>query len=104
MSGPKLPFDSRAAASSAYAEHVSRGEVAQARRYEMDLVMGAREGAVFWDAFSGKRYIDCYTGCGIHVVGHRHPAVLKAVRDTLDTLDVGDARLISGLRAELARR
>jgi glutamate-1-semialdehyde 2,1-aminomutase len=38
------------------------------------------EGAYFWDA-DGKRYIDYIGSWGPAIVGHAHPAVVKAVQD-----------------------
>lgn len=37
-------------------------------------------------------------------LGHRHPAVVGAVREALGSLDVGNHHLVSGLRARLAER
>ena len=37
-------------------------------------------------------------------LGHRHPAVVAAVRDALDHLDIGNHHLVSGWRAALAER
>lgn len=41
------------------------------------------EGAHFWDE-NGKKYIDYIGSWGPMILGHGHPAVLKAVRETLD--------------------
>src|SRR5262249_61615612 len=41
------------------------------------------EGAVFRDV-QGKEFLDMLGGFGIYVTGHRHPKVLKAVKDQLD--------------------
>ena len=32
----------------------------------------------------GKKFIDCLGGFGIYMLGHRHPTVVKAVRDQLE--------------------
>jgi putrescine aminotransferase len=59
------------------------------------------EGAVFYD-INGKEYIDCLGGFGIYVTGHRHPKVLKAVRDQLDKQAIHSQELIDPLRTYLA--
>ena len=40
------------------------------------------EGCLYRD-IHGKEYIDCLGGFGIYMLGHRHPTVVKAVRDQL---------------------
>lgn len=41
------------------------------------------EGTRVWDD-AGKEYIDCMAGYGVALVGHRHPAVVAALRAQLD--------------------
>jgi len=60
------------------------------------------EGAVFRDV-QGKEFIDCLGGFGIYVTGHRHPKVLKAVREQLDRQAIHSQELIDPLRTYLAR-
>ena len=59
------------------------------------------EGAVFRD-IHGREFIDCLGGFGIYVVGHRHPKVLKAVREQLDRQAIHSQELIDPLRTYLA--
>jgi acetylornithine/succinyldiaminopimelate/putrescine aminotransferase len=99
------PFPDRPATSAAYAEHVNRGKVAAYDALGLDIVMGAREGSWFTDAYDeSRRWLNCHCNGGVFNLGHRHPAVVTAVRDALDHLDIGNHHLISGWRAELARR
>lgn len=103
--GPPQPFDDREATFDAFARHVSRGKADTYRRYGLDAVMGARGGAVFHDAFDpARRWINCHCNGGVFNLGHRHPAILEAVRGALATMDIGNHHLVSGYRAELARR
>jgi len=60
------------------------------------------EGAVFRDV-KGKEFIDILGGFGIYVTGHRHPKVLKAVREQLDRQAIHSQELIDPLRTYLAR-
>ena len=59
------------------------------------------EGAVFRDV-NGKEFIDMLGGFGIYNVGHRHPKVLKAVRDQLERQAIHSQELIDPLRTYLA--
>jgi putrescine aminotransferase len=58
-------------------------------------------GAIFKD-IQGKEFIDILGGFGIYVTGHRHPKVLKAVRDQLDRQAIHSQELIDPLRTYLA--
>jgi len=100
----KQPYPDRAAALEAFAEHVNRGKVAAFRQYGFDVVMGAREGARFHDAYSDRVFVNCHCNGGVFTLGHRNPRVLAAVRDALDAVDIGNHHLISGHRAALATR
>jgi acetylornithine aminotransferase len=104
MRAPPEPFASRDEAFSAFAEHVSPGKAAFYREVGFDVVMGAREGARFFDAYGGKAYWNCHANGGVFNLGHRHPAVVAAVREALETLDIGNHHLVSGRRATLAAR
>ncbi|UKN02511.1 aspartate aminotransferase family protein [Paracrocinitomix mangrovi] len=41
------------------------------------------EGIYFWDK-SGKRYTDMISGVAVNNIGHRHPKVIKAIKDQVD--------------------
>ena len=98
------PFPDREATDSSFASHVNAGKVAAYRELGLELVMGEREGIRFRDAFNGTWYVNCHCNGGVFNLGHRNPAVIKAVRDGLDSLDVGNHHLVSGWRAQLAKR
>ena len=104
MDRPEQPYPSREATLEAYAAHVSRGKAAVYREWGMDVVMGRREGATFEDAWSDARWINCHCNGGVFNLGHRHPRLVAALRETLDTLDIGNHHLLSGFRARLAER
>ncbi|MEB2312672.1 MAG: aminotransferase class III-fold pyridoxal phosphate-dependent enzyme [Sorangiineae bacterium] len=104
MTAPRQPFGDREATFAAFAEHVSPGKVETFREYGIDVVMGAREGARFTDAFSAQSFYNCHSNGGVFNLGHRNPRVVAAVRGALDTLDIGNHHLVSGYRAALAER
>jgi putrescine aminotransferase len=100
----KPPFPDRDSTVETFARHVSRGKVAFFEKAGLDLVAGEREGPFYEDAFSERRFVDCHCNGGVFNLGHRHPAVVAALRSALDHLDIGNHHLISGLRAALAAR
>jgi acetylornithine/succinyldiaminopimelate/putrescine aminotransferase len=53
--------------------------VCQTSPAPVGLVVERAEGAWIWDA-SGRRYLDLLSGIGVAATGHRHPAVLAAIR------------------------
>src|SRR5271157_330658 len=50
---------------------------------EHPLVVERAEGLYYWDT-DGKRYFDAIGGIFVAVLGHRHPRVMKAMRDQMD--------------------
>lgn len=102
MSKPGQPFSSREATEAAFANRVNRGKVQMFKSFGVELVMGAREGARFQDAYSERWYYNCHCNGGVFNLGHRNPRVIAAVRDALETLDIGNHHLISGVRAACA--
>ena len=104
IDAPAEPFADRATAEETFARHVNRGKVETFRSFGLEIVMGRREGIRFWDAYSGRSWINCHCNGGVFNLGHRSPRVLAAVREALETLDIGNHHLVAGRRAELARR
>jgi len=70
--------------------------------YGMPLVLGRREGPFMWDMDGGPPLINLHTNGGTYNLGHRHPEIIRTVRQALDELDIGNGHLISRPRAELA--
>ena len=101
---PQQPFDTRDATLRAYGDHISRGKVALLAELGIDIVLGRRDGPFFWDAYDGRRFYNCHCNGGVFNLGHRHPAVVAALRDALDRVDVGNHHLVSGWKAQLGRR
>jgi len=69
-----------------------------------DLIIGAREGARFQDAYTKKWYWNMHCNGGVFNMGHRNPRLLRVLRDALDSLDVGNHRFTSGIRARAAEK
>jgi acetylornithine/succinyldiaminopimelate/putrescine aminotransferase len=104
LASSEQPYPTAAATTQAFADHVNRGKVATFEALGLDLVMGERSGARFQSAFDGQWLFNCHCNGGVFNLGHRHPAVIDAVRGALDHLDVGNHHLVSGWRATLAER
>jgi putrescine aminotransferase len=68
------------------------------------IVLGEREGARFQDAYTGRWYWNCHCNGGVFNLGHRHPAIVAALREGLEHLDIGNHHLVSGWRARLAEQ
>jgi acetylornithine/succinyldiaminopimelate/putrescine aminotransferase len=98
------PYPSAAETTEAFAEHVNRGKVTTFEALGLDLVMGERAGSRFQHAFDGEWFYNAHCNGGVFNLGHRHPAVVDAVRRALDHLDIGNHHLVSGWRATLAER
>jgi acetylornithine/succinyldiaminopimelate/putrescine aminotransferase len=97
-------FSDRQAAEGVFAEHVSRGKVLAFQKYEVNVVMGDRQGSWFHDAFDERRFLNCHCNGGVFNLGHRHPAVIQAVTDAMQHVDIGNHHLVSTHRAALAER
>jgi acetylornithine/succinyldiaminopimelate/putrescine aminotransferase len=101
----RQPFADRERTNAEFAAHVNRGKVEAFAALGLDVVMGARDGSFFADAFApDQRWMNCHCNGGVFNLGHRNPTVVAAVRAALDELDIGNHHLVSGWRAELARR
>lgn len=86
-----------------WTDHVNEGFLQYRKSVSTDYtaVEWEDEGAVFRD-INGREYIDILGGYGIYVVGHRHPKVMKAVREQLDRQAIHSQELIDPLRTYLA--
>ena len=69
----------------------------------VDLVIGKREGYRFWD-IDGRELMDFHLNGGTYSLGHRHPALLKTLTETMEYADVGNHHFANPARAELAAR
>ncbi len=98
------PYPSREATFLAFEEHVNPGKARLYRELGVGLVMGARSGALFRDAFEGRSLYDCHCNGGVFNLGHRNPRLVAALVRALEHLDIGNHHLVSGWRARLASR
>ena len=87
-----------------FAQHVSSGKAAFFQAAGIDFVMGRREGPFIWDLDGATRLVNCHCNGGVYNLGHRHPALVQTLVDSLQTLDIGNHHLVSAPRAALAAR
>jgi len=59
---------------------------------------------VWIEDHEGRRFLDCLGGYGTFAVGHRHPAVVGAVKDQLDRMGLSGKAFFSKPQADLAAR
>jgi putrescine aminotransferase len=97
-------YPSHEALLEAFATHVHPGKVRMFEALGVDVVMGERAGARFQDARSGAWLWNCHNNGGVFNLGHRNPTVIRALRDALDHLDIGNHHLVSGWRARAAEQ
>jgi putrescine aminotransferase len=91
----------------AFRDHVNPGFL----EYRKTAANGSPDAAIEWSDtgrntfrdLRGREYIDCLGGFGIFNVGHRHPKVIKAVRDQLARQPLHSQDLLDPLRALLAK-
>jgi acetylornithine/succinyldiaminopimelate/putrescine aminotransferase len=84
-------------------EYLVPGRVETLAGLGIPLVIGRREGYRFWDV-DGHELMDFHLNGGTYSLGHRHPAVVQALQQALQTLDIGNHHFPSAARAELAQK
>lgn len=57
--------------------------LAQTTDFPLALEMDRAEGVTIWDT-EGKPYIDLISGISVSNIGHRHPKVVKAIKEQVD--------------------
>ena len=85
-----------------YRDHVSSGKVDFFEKYNMDFVMGHREGPWLFDIDANKKLFNLHSNGGVFNLGHRNSEIIDLLKDQLDFYDIGNHHLISKPRAELA--
>lgn len=90
-----------------FRDHVNPGFLEYRKTVTKDMQFAAVEwkdsGPNCFIDVNGKEYIDCLGGFGIYNTGHRHPKVVKAVKDQLDRQALHSQDLLDPLRAMLAK-
>ncbi len=66
-----------------FSQQVFRNNLAQTTPYPFAIPVEKAEGVFLYEP-SGKRYFDMISGIAVSSIGHRHPTVIKAIKDQLD--------------------
>ncbi len=66
-----------------HADDLFYKKVAQTSPFPLGITVDRAEGIYIFDTI-GKRYMDLISGIAVSNIGHRHPRVIKAVKDQLD--------------------
>ncbi|MFZ5562473.1 MAG: aspartate aminotransferase family protein [Thermodesulfobacteriota bacterium] len=87
-----------------FSDHVSSAKARFWRQFDMEIVMGRRQGPFFYDLDGRGPWFNLHCNGGVYNLGHRHPAVIRELAMAMEELDIGNGHLISKARADLARR
>lgn len=86
-----------------YKDHISPDLVRLLRLTGFGVMEMSAEGSWVTDQ-NGKRYLDFSGGYGVFSLGHRHPAVVAAVKDQLDKIALSSRVFLNPLQARLAQQ
>lgn len=84
-----------------YEEYVNPAMAKLFRYMGLSSVEAHAEGCWVTDS-EGRRFLDCLGGYGVFSLGHRHPAVIAAVKDQLDKIPLSSQILFDAPKADLA--
>lgn len=86
-----------------YREHISPDLLRLLRITGFGALEMSAEGSWITDQ-TGRRYLDFSGGYGVFSLGHRHPAVVAAVKDQLDRIALSSRVFLNPLQAKLAEK
>jgi putrescine aminotransferase len=88
-----------------YEEHLNPGFIKMKRSAKSDAhgVEWRGEGVYMYN-IHGHRFIDCLGGYGVFALGHRHPHVIKRVKQTMERIGLYSQELLNPMQAELAKQ
>jgi putrescine aminotransferase len=84
-----------------YRNHVNPSLARLLRLMGCNIVEEHSSGSSIFDT-SGRRYIDCLGGYGVFSAGHRHPRIIRAVKDQLDKMPLGSKVFLNKPLADLS--
>lgn len=88
---------------SKYEKYINPSQARLFRFMGLASVEGSAEGWTITDS-EGKQFIDCLGGYGMFALGHRNPAVVKAVEDALHTMPMCGKVLFNRQMSDLAEK
>ncbi len=69
----------------------------------INIVMGKREGYIFWD-MNGSKYLDIHINGGTFNLGHRNPELIEAMIKATEDFDIGNHHFAAAGRALLGKK
>jgi len=66
-----------------FSQEIFHNHIAQTTPHPYNITIEKAEGVYLYSP-DGKRYIDMISGIGVSSIGHRHPYIIKAIKDQLD--------------------
>ncbi len=87
-----------------FRNHVSSGKVDFYKKYNMDFVMGHRDGPWLYDIDGKKKLYNLHSNGGVFNLGHRNKEIIDILKSNLQNYDIGNHHLISKERAELGAK
>ena len=87
-----------------YTKHLNPGfiEMKRSAKSRAHSVEWRGEGVYMYD-INGHKLIDCLGGYGVFTLGHRHPHVMKRLREAMERIGMYSQELLNPLQAELAK-
>jgi len=58
---------------------------------------------VYMHSIDGHKFIDCLGGYGVFALGHRHPHVIKRVKETMERIGLYSQELLNPMQAALSK-
>lgn len=87
-----------------YRQHMHAARLDELAACGMDVVLGERRGARFFDLRRGEWLWNCHSNGGTFNLGHRNADVIAAVVDAMGRVDIGNHHLPAPARVEAASR
>ncbi len=87
-----------------FGTHINRGQLKYLKAGHLDVIETERLGVRFRDPFSGRRMYDCFSSAGSFNVSRHNPAVMQALEEAVDSLDMGTFCLLSEHKIALAEK
>ncbi|HLO01553.1 MAG TPA: aspartate aminotransferase family protein [Symbiobacteriaceae bacterium] len=86
-----------------FGRHVNPGKLRILRSAGLGITEAKRSGARIWDE-TGRSYIDCVSGAGSFNAGRGNPALVEALCQAAQSVDLGNFLLASPWKGALAER
>lgn len=97
------PAERRAETLALAEAHINPARMAMLNAFGVDFVGARAEGYKVWD-LNGREFLDFDLRAGVYNLGHRHPDIVSALTDALQTADMGFALYPGEAQTALAKK